>query len=68
MRRCTGECRTDVLIEYQNDFVEDGGALHEGVQTVMKSSDMLANSLRLVKGPRAQGVTILRVPISFAEG
>ena len=57
-----------VLIEYQNDFVKDGGALHEGVQAVMKSTDMLANSLRLVEGARARGVTVLHAPITFAEG
>ena len=57
-----------LLIEYQNDFVKDGGAQHAAVQTVMKSTDMLANSLRLVEGARKHGVTVLHAPISFAEG
>ena len=57
-----------VLIEYQNDFVKEGGAQHAAVQAVMENTGMFANSLRLVEGARARGVTILHAPISFAEG
>ena len=57
-----------VLIEYQNDFVKEGGAQHAAVRAVMESTDMLSNSLALVEGARAHGVTILHAPISFAEG
>jgi nicotinamidase-related amidase len=57
-----------VLIEYQNDFVKEGGALHAGVAQVMDDTDMLANSLALVEQARRLGATIMLVPISFAEG
>ena len=57
-----------VLIEYQNDFVKEGGALHAGVARVMGDTDMLANSLALVEQARRLGATIMLVPISFAEG
>lgn len=57
-----------VLIEYQNDFVKEGGAQHAAVAPVMESTDMLANSLALVEQARSLGVTIMLAPISFAEG
>ena len=57
-----------VLIEYQNDFVCEGGAQHEAVRDVMRATSMLANSVALLDGARQAGLTILHVPISFAEG
>jgi nicotinamidase-related amidase len=57
-----------VLIEYQNEFVKPGGALHDGVKAVMESSGMFANSLALVEAARAKGATIMHAPIAFAEG
>ena len=57
-----------LLIEYQNDFVSEGGAQHEAVAAVMRETDMLAHSRTLVAAARAQGVTIPHAPISFAEG
>jgi ureidoacrylate peracid hydrolase len=48
-----------LLIEYQNDFTSDGGALHPGVKAVMESTNMQA---------RAAGVTVMYAPISFATG
>jgi nicotinamidase-related amidase len=57
-----------VLIEYQNDFTSDGGALHNGVKGVMESTNMLANTVKAVAKARAKGVTIMFAPISFATG
>jgi len=57
-----------VLIEYQNDFTSKGGALHDGVKGVMESTDMLTHTIETVAKARAAGVTIMFVPISFAEG
>lgn len=57
-----------VLIEFQNDFVKEGGAQHGAVKGVMASTGMLANSLSLVEAARARGVTIMHAPIGFAEG
>ncbi len=57
-----------VLIEYQNDFTSKGGALHDGVKGVMESTDMLIHTIETVAKARAAGVTIMFVPISFAEG
>lgn len=57
-----------LMIEYQNDFVKEGGAQHAAVAPVMKSTGMLANSLALVNRGRALGATIMLAPISFAEG
>jgi ureidoacrylate peracid hydrolase len=57
-----------VLIEYQNDFTTEGGALHGGVKGVMQSTNMLANTVETVAKARAAGVTIMFAPISFAEG
>jgi nicotinamidase-related amidase len=57
-----------VLIEFQNDFTSDGGALHGAVQDVMESTDMLENTKKLVEDARAAGATIIHAPISFADG
>jgi ureidoacrylate peracid hydrolase len=57
-----------VLIEYQNDFTTEGGALHAGVKPVMESTNMLANTVHAAARARAAGVTVMFVPISFAEG
>lgn len=57
-----------VLIEYQNDFVSEGGVQHDAVKDVMASTDMLANSVALATAARAAGVTVMHAGISFAEG
>ncbi len=57
-----------VLIEFQNDFTSEGGALHNGVKGVMESTNMLAHTVETVAKARAAGVTIMFAPISFAEG
>ena len=57
-----------VMIEYQNDFVKEGGAQHAAVAQVMASTNMLANSLALADKGRALGATVMLTPISFAEG
>jgi nicotinamidase-related amidase len=57
-----------VLIEYQNDFASDGGALHGAVKDVMKSTGMLDNTSRLVAAARAIGATIVHAPISYVPG
>ena len=57
-----------VLVEYQNDFTSDGGALHEAVAGVMESTDMLERTKEVVEAARAAGATIIHAPIQFAEG
>jgi nicotinamidase-related amidase len=57
-----------VLIEYQNDFTSEGGALHGAVQDVMERTGMLENTRRLVEAARAAGATIVHAPITFAPG
>jgi nicotinamidase-related amidase len=57
-----------VLIEYQNDFASDGGALHGAVKDVMKSTGMLDNTSRLVTAARGTGATIVHAPISYVPG
>src|SRR5215204_450323 len=51
-----------VLIEYQNDFTSEGGALHDAVQ------DVLENTRRLVEAAREAGATIVHAPITFVPG
>jgi len=57
-----------LLIEYQNDFVSEGGAQHGAVQAVMAETGMLAHSRTVVEQARALGVTVMHAPISFADG
>ena len=57
-----------VLIEYQNDFTSEGGALHSAVLPVMDQTGMLANTKRVVEKARAAGATVMHAPIAFANG
>jgi nicotinamidase-related amidase len=57
-----------VLIEYQNDFTSEGGALHGAVAGVMEDTGMLDNTRRLVDAARQAGATIVHAPITFAPG
>jgi nicotinamidase-related amidase len=57
-----------VLIEYQNDFTSEGGALHDAVKGVMEDSQMIENTRKVVAEARAAGVTVLHAPITFAPG
>ncbi|NPD28509.1 isochorismatase family cysteine hydrolase [Corallococcus exiguus] len=57
-----------LLIEYQNEFATEGGVLHPAVKGVMAETKMLENTLAVVKAARAKGVTVMHVPITFAEG
>ena len=57
-----------VLIEYQNDFTSEGGALHGGVKAVMESTQMMENTKAMVEAAREAGVTVVHAPISFVEG
>jgi nicotinamidase-related amidase len=57
-----------VLIEYQNDFVTEGGVQHAAVRDVMESTNMYAHSQHLARAAREAGVCVMHVPIAFAEG
>jgi nicotinamidase-related amidase len=57
-----------VLIEYQNDFASEGGALHGAVEGVMRETGMLSNTRAVVDAARNAGATIMYAPIMFQEG
>ena len=57
-----------VLVEYQNDFTSEGGALHGAVQESMDSTGMLKNTQIALAAARAAGATIIHAPIQFAAG
>lgn len=57
-----------VLIEFQNDFTTEGGALHGAVAESMESTDMLTHAREALQAARKAGVTIIHSPIQFAEG
>ncbi len=57
-----------VLIEFQNDFTTEGGALHGAVKPVMDSNNMLENTVETVAKAREAGVTIVHAPITFMKG
>ncbi len=54
-----------VLIEYQNDFTSDGGTLHDAVNPVMESTQMMPHTIETVERARALGATIIHAPITF---
>src|SRR4029078_270968 len=49
-----------VLIEYQNDFTSEGGALHGAVQDVMERTGMLDNARRLAGAAPAGAAASVR--------
>lgn len=57
-----------VMIEFQNDFTTEGGALHGAVKGVMESTNMLQNAQETVAKARELGATIIHAPITFAKG
>ena len=57
-----------VLVEYQNDFTSEGGALHGAVQGVMESTGMLQNTKVALAAARDAGAVVIHSPIQFAEG
>ena len=57
-----------VLVEYQNDFTSEGGALHGAVKDSMEATGMIGHTQEAVAAARAAGVTIIHAPIQFAEG
>jgi ureidoacrylate peracid hydrolase len=57
-----------VLIEFQNDFTTEGGALHGAVKTVMEKSGMLKNTVETINIARKAGVVIVHAPINFVKG
>lgn len=57
-----------VLIEFQNDFTSEGGALHGAVAGSMAQTNMLENAKEVVAAAREAGATIIHAPISFANG
>ncbi len=57
-----------VLIEYQNDFVTEGGVLHSAVADVMDKTGMLENTRQVVAKARTAGATVMHAPITFAKG
>lgn len=57
-----------ILIEYQNEFTTEGGALHGAVKDCMEASRTLHNSQAAADCARSAGCTIIHVPIVFDEG
>ena len=57
-----------VLIEFQNDFTSEGGALHGAVQASMEATGMLKNTQAVIESARGAGATIIHAPIQFAAG
>src|SRR6266446_9648104 len=56
-----------VLIEYQNDFTSEGGTLHDAVKPVMNSTNMLANTLEMVKKAPFPTPLIVPAPSTCAD-
>lgn len=57
-----------VLIEYQNDFLSEGGALNTGVRAEVARTGMLEKTQTLVCEARKIGIQIIWIPIEFAPG
>lgn len=56
-----------VLIEYQNEFCKEGGALYDAVKSEMERTNMIRNTVALTAAARAKGVKIIHSPITFND-
>lgn len=56
-----------VMIEFQREFTDSGGKLHEAVKDSMASTNMLANAVKACEDARAKGCKIIHVPITLAK-
>jgi len=56
-----------VMIEFQREFTDVGGKLHDAVREVMAQDHMLANAQNACKRARLMGCKIIHVPISLAK-
>ena len=54
-----------VCIEYQNEFVTEGGKLHGAVKDVMEETKMLGKTVALAQTVRDSGAKVFHVPIAF---
>ena len=48
-----------LFIEYQNEFLSEGGNLNDGVKDFVEESNMIGNSVDLANKAREKGVTII---------
>merc|ERR1712178_564496 len=54
-----------VCIEYQNEFVTEGGKLYDAVKECLLKTNMLAKTVSLADDVRAAGGKVFHVPICF---
>ena len=57
-----------VLIEYQNEFLSEGGKLHDPLKECLQHTNLISNSAKLTKAARSKGCSIFHVPIMFTSG
>ena len=57
-----------VLIEYQNDFLSEGGNFHPAVGPVVEQTGMLEHSAEVLDQARRRGALIVHAPLSFQKG
>lgn len=57
-----------LLIEFQNEFASEGGALHKAVAEVMRAAQTLSHTRVVVEAMRAKGGTVMHAPIMFKPG
>jgi nicotinamidase-related amidase len=57
-----------VLVEFQNDFTSEGGALHGAVKDSMEATGMIQHTQEALAAAREAGATIIHAPIQFTEG
>lgn len=55
-----------LFLELQNDFLSDGGTLHDLVKPVLAEVDLTANANTLIRGARAAGAIVVHTPILFS--
>lgn len=54
-----------VLIEFQNDFCQAGGKLHDGVKGEIERQKTIPNAVKLAEGARKKGAVVIHAPFIF---
>lgn len=55
-----------ILVDDDNDFLTEGGKLHDAVKPLLESNNVIANINDLITRAREKGALLVHVPIAFS--
>lgn len=55
-----------VMIEFQNEFVKEGGKLNDGVKAEIERQKLIPHAVQLAEGARKKGALVIHSPFIFS--